>query len=64
MEKVCVNKENCIKCGSCIAIAPKNFDYDEEGYSNVINNEIDENTQNAVNCCPTGAIEIKEVTEN
>ena len=31
--KVIVNKDKCIGCGACVAIAPQTLDFDEEGIS-------------------------------
>ena len=39
----------------------KNFSFDKDGKSDVINETVTENTKNTAECCPTGAIEIKEV---
>ena len=56
MEKVTVNKDLCIKCGMCVSMCSENFSFDKDGKSDVINE-----TKNTAECCPTGAIEIKEV---
>ena len=58
MEKVIVNKDACIKCGSCVSIAPETFDFDDDGASSVINATVTEEAKNAKDCCPTGAIDI------
>ena len=50
MEKVTVNKDLC-----------ENFSFDKDGKSDVINETVTESTKNTAECCPTGAIEIKEV---
>ena len=42
MKKVCVDESKCIGCGACVAIAPENFDFNEEGYSIVINDNPNE----------------------
>ena len=56
--KVVVNKDNCIGCGACENLYPEMFQIDDEGYSNVINDEnIDEKKLTEVmESCPTGAI--------
>ena len=60
MKKINVTKEQCIGCGACVAIDPNHFNFDDEGRSNVINNEnIESNElQNAIESCPTSAISI------
>lgn len=58
MEKIIVNKDNCIKCGSCMSIDPNSFDWDNDGKCEVISTEVTENARNAKDCCPTGAIDI------
>ena len=56
---------NCVGCGSCCAIASNVFDFSDEGYAEVIVDEISEEDMAAAieakDRCPVGAIE--EVTE-
>lgn len=63
MKKLNVN-ENCIGCGACVAIAPTCFEFTEEGLAASILDEIDnellETALEALNSCPTSAIEISE----
>jgi ferredoxin len=56
--KVQVIREKCISCGSCVALAPKIFEYDDEGISVVISQDgnTDEEKMLAAQSCPTGAI--------
>jgi len=58
MEKICVNEEQCIGCGACVAIDPEHFDFNDNGLSSVISNEnLDSaNLTSAIESCPTGAI--------
>lgn len=65
MKKINVTYENCIGCGACVAIDPKHFDFDEDGRSQVINNEELETSelQNAIESCPTSAINMMEAEE-
>lgn len=65
MKQINVSKDRCIGCGACVAIDSEHFEFNEEGKSSVINNENleSENLLNAVESCPTCAIEIKE-TDN
>lgn len=59
--KVKVNEDACIGCGACTAIAPAIFDLNDEGLSTVVNENVsDENAEvakEAIEACPTGAIE-------
>ena len=59
MSSVKVNEEKCIGCGACVAIAPNNFDFNDEGLSTVIGEEVTEETVNASEACPVFAIEIE-----
>ena len=59
--KVVVNRDNCIGCGACESIEPSVFQLDDEGISTVIEGSLEnadpENLEEAVNSCPTSAIE-------
>ena len=63
--KLRVNKDMCLGCGACCACSPNVFDFDNDGYPEVIVDEIsEEDMQSAMAAkigCPVGAIE--EVTE-
>ena len=56
-----VNKEICIGCGACQAIAPDVFEIDDEGLAVAIDAEInDDNQEDAIDAkegCPVNAIE-------
>ena len=60
MKKLNVN-ENCIGCGMCAAIDPEHFEI-VDGLSQATNSDnLDSSDlENAINSCPTAAIEIKE----
>ena len=58
--RVKVIEDKCIGCGACVAIAPENFDFNKEGLSTVIGEEITEKTVEAKEACPVYAIEIDE----
>ena len=70
MEKIVINNEACIGCGACTAIAGEVFEFNDEGYAEVIKENslienMNENLKNdvidAIEGCPTSAIEkIKE----
>ncbi len=68
--KVWVNKEECIGCGVCVAIAPNYFVLEDDGKSVAINGDAkgkvdvnpgdEELVKTAAQSCPTGAIKIEE----
>lgn len=62
--KLVVDKDKCIGCGACVAISPANFDFDDDGLSTVIGEEITDETRNAIDACPVYAISIDEVKED
>lgn len=62
--KVEVKQDKCIGCGACVAIAPENFDFNDDGLSTVISEEVTDNTRSAVDACPVFAIEINEESTN
>lgn len=66
MKKINVSQERCIGCGACVAIDPEHFEFNDDGKSAPITNENleSENLVNAIESCPTSAIEMKEETEN
>lgn len=59
--KVKVNQDACIGCGACAAICNDVFDIDDQGLSFLkveeINEENEEAVQDAIDSCPTDAIE-------
>lgn len=61
--KVIVKQDACIGCGACAAICDEVFEINEEGLSEVKNEEVEASVeqavQDAVDSCPTGAIETK-----
>ena len=63
MSSVKVNEEKCIGCGACVAIAPNNFDFNDDGFSTVIGTEVTEETINASEACPVFAIEIENACD-
>lgn len=71
MEKVVVNS-NCIGCGACTCIAKEVFTFNEDGYAvaveenNILDNmddELKEKVTDAIEGCPTSAIETIEAEE-
>ena len=59
--KVILNRDACIGCGACAAMCDEVFTINDEGLSEVIVEEVDADkeqaVQDAVDACPTGAIE-------
>ncbi|SDB91549.1 ferredoxin [Pelagirhabdus alkalitolerans] len=64
----CVDQELCIACGSCGALAPDLFDYDDEGIAYAllddnqnrikIPNVLEDDLLDAYDSCPTDAIKL------
>ena len=65
MKKLCVNEEQCIGCGACVAIDAEHFDFNDNGLSNPVSqdNLDSSNLTSAIESCPTGAISVKEENE-
>lgn len=63
MEKLIVEQDKCIGCGMCVNTYPDYFDFNDEGLSKVIKENINEEEKkellNAVEMCPTEAIVIE-----
>ena len=61
--KAKVNKDACIGCGACNAIAQGIFEMDDDGLAiantDPIPEEKEEEVRDASESCPTGAIEIE-----
>ena len=62
MKKINVSQERCIGCGACVAIDPEHFAFNDEGRSFALTSENLEssNLVNAMESCPTSAIEVME----
>ncbi|BFI73275.1 ferredoxin [Nanoarchaeota archaeon] len=66
--KVEVDKETCIGCGTCIAIAPEIFDFDSDGKSKPKIDIIDdpkmiEKVKDSEAACPTHSIKVTEIRD-
>lgn len=63
--KIKVNQDACIGCGACTSIAEELFQINDEGLSEVkveeVAADLAEKAKEAIDSCPTGAIE--EVVE-
>lgn len=64
--KITIDKNLCIGDGSCVSIAPKVFELDEEGKAKVINEQgADEETiKLAAESCPVSAIVLTDEKTN
>ena len=64
MMDVKVNSDACIGCGSCQAIAPNVFIIGDNGYAEAkvkkVSDEDKDDAIEAMESCPTGAIEVDE----
>ena len=63
--RVRVDKDKCIACGACVAIAPEIFEFAEDGKSEAKIEVIEEpnlieKAKEARDACPTGAIIVEE----
>ena len=63
--KVQVNKDLCIGCGACQAVAPSVFEIEDDGLAHAIEPEVSDEFKDdaldALEGCPTSAIE--EISE-
>ncbi len=67
MKKVIVDKNKCIGCGACVGLVDEVFEFGDDSLAQVKNNinfenmkeELVEEVQDAIEGCPTGAIEEK-----
>ena len=59
--KVKVDSEKCFGCGACPSLVPEVFEFNDDGYAQVIVDEVPENkkeeVQEAIDNCPARAIE-------
>lgn len=58
--KVEVNKDLCIGCGSCVAIEPETFEFNDDGLAEAKKDEITDGVKEAAEACPVDAISIEE----
>ncbi len=64
MEKVILDKDLCIACGSCVAICPNHFNFGDDDLAEVTNDEVNDDVRDAMEACPTEAITIEESEED
>jgi len=64
-KKLTVDQENCIGCGTCIALCPDVFAFNKDGKSYVKDQEACENCdcQSAIDSCPVGVIHWDDKTK-
>jgi len=62
MKKPVVDREKCIGCGTCVALAGKTFKLGADGKSEVLEpvGDDEKTIQGAVEACPVQAISLKE----
>lgn len=60
MKKLIVKDGVCIGCGACVAVDSTHFDFNENGLSEVINNDnLDtDEVKSAISSCPVNAIKL------
>ncbi|MCM1370868.1 MAG: ferredoxin [Clostridium sp.] len=58
--KVKVSKDLCIGCGACQSLVPDVFEIEDDGLATVkvdeVEKDLEEDTQDAIENCPTQAI--------
>jgi len=63
MVKVKINKERCIGCGVCVALAPEVFEIGDDGKSHVkvteVSGKLEKKVREAAENCPAQAISIE-----
>ena len=62
MKKAVVDKDKCIGCGSCVAVAPKSFKLGDDGKAEVLEplGDSEGTIKQAIEGCPVGAIRWEE----
>ncbi|MEG0799259.1 MAG: ferredoxin [Bacilli bacterium] len=64
MEKLNINQDKCIGCGMCVGQNSEYFDFNDEGKSSVIKENIESQDKrdllDIIEMCPTEAINIDE----
>ncbi len=62
MKKLVIDKEKCIGCGTCVAMASKTFKLGDDGKSEVLEpvGDDEKTIQEAIGACPVTAISWEE----
>ena len=63
MEKVHVDKDLCVACGSCVGMCPDHFEFGDDGLAQAKTEEVNDEVRDAANACPTEAIKIEDEEE-
>ena len=65
-KKIAVDKDKCIGCGTCVALAVQSFKMADDGKSEAINPPGDDEPtiQSAIDGCPVIAISWQEIKES
>lgn len=71
MEKVIVNKDKCISCGACVGLVDEVFEFGDDDLAQVkdninfedIDKDLEEAVKDAMEGCPTEAIETESTEE-
>ncbi len=60
-KKIIIDKNKCIGCGTCVALASETFEIDKDGKSKIKNlsGNNEETIKLTVDSCPTQAIKIQ-----
>ena len=60
--RIKLDKEKCIGCGTCVALAPKTFQFSEDGKVDVKPGEGDDQdtVEMAASACPVAAIVVEK----
>ena len=66
--KTWVDKNTCISCGTCIAIAPEIYEYDSDGKAKakvevVEDSNLIQKVRDAEVACPTHSIKVEEIKD-
>jgi ferredoxin len=66
--KTWINKDTCIGCGTCIAVAPEIYEFDSDGKSKAKIEIIDdpnliEKAKDAEVACPTHSVKVEEIKD-
>ncbi len=59
-----VDENKCIGCGACIAIDNEHFDFNDQGLSTVVKQEVTDSVKEAKDACPVNAITVEEQNSN
>jgi Ferredoxin len=66
--KTWINKDTCISCGTCIAVAPEIYEFDTDGKSKakieiIEDPNLIEKAKDAEAACPTHSVKVEEIKD-